>query len=59
MFSPVVAAEMGNKVLEGTNTSSPPVVEVVSHMDPGGPIGPKSVLFFRKYFSSFARMCFP
>lgn len=31
-----------------------------SHMvDPGGPMGPRSVLFFRKYFSSLARMCFP
>jgi len=30
-----------------------------SHMAPGGPIGPRSVLFFRKYFSSLARMCLP
>ena len=32
---------------------------VSSHMEPGGPIGPRSVLFFRKYFSSLARICLP
>ena len=26
---------------------------------PGGPIGPSSVLFFRKYFSNLARICLP
>ena len=26
---------------------------------PGGPMGPSSVLFFRKYFSSLANICFP
>lgn len=25
----------------------------------GGPMGPKSTLFFRKYFSSLAKMCLP
>ena len=25
----------------------------------GGPMGPKSTLFFRKYFSNLARMCLP
>lgn len=31
-----------------------------SHIvDPGGPIGPRSVLFLRKYFSNLARMCLP
>lgn len=62
IFSPdimVPGVDRGNKGLEGTNTSSPEEVDVASHMDPGGPIGPRSVLFFRKYFSSLARMCLP
>ena len=29
------------------------------HIVPGGPMGPRSVLFLRKYFSTLARMCFP
>jgi len=30
-----------------------------SHIVPGGPMGPRSVLFFRKYFSTLARICLP
>jgi len=41
------------------SSKSPAALEVWSHIDPGGPIGPSSVLFLRKYFSSLARMCFP
>ena len=36
-----------------------PFVPVVPTCGPGGPIGPSSVLFFRKYFSNLARICLP
>jgi len=51
--------DRGNKGLEGTNNTSPAELDAPSHMDPGGPIGPRSVLFFKKYFSSLAKMCLP
>ena len=38
---------------------APAALEGESHMEPGGPMGPRSVLFLRKYFSILARMCFP
>jgi len=62
MFSPGIMegeVDRGNKGLEGTNNTSPAEVDAPSHMDPGGPIGPRSVLFFKKYFSNLARMCLP
>jgi len=44
----------------GCNNNQSPTAEVdESHIDPGGPMGPRSVLFFRKYFSSLARICLP
>ena len=41
--------------------SSGGVAALLHPMTPfdGGPIGPKSTLFLRKYFSSLARMCLP
>lgn len=59
MMVVVVELDKGNMGLEGTNKTSPADVDAPSHMDPGGPIGPRSVLFFKKYFSSFANMCLP
>ena len=38
---------------------SPAALEGESHMELGGPMGPRSVLFLRKYFSILARMCLP
>ena len=43
-----------NTVLVGINHK-----KLVLKKLPGGPIGPNSVLFFRKYFSNLAKICFP
>ena len=38
---------------------SPAALDGESHMELGGPMGPRSGLFLRKYFSILARMCLP
>jgi len=53
-----IIAGRGNMGFEANSKSSPELSDL-SHIDPGGPIGPRSVLFFKKYFSSLAKICLP